>query len=140
MKTIKFLLAMGLLLSTLACNGQAKPKVVKTTTATEKIEVLYFHFTARCVTCNIVEAEAKKNVEALYPDLVKAGTISFKSLDIEDKTTGPLAKKHKVYGQSLLIVKGSKKEDITNDGFLYARSNPEKFKKKIKETIDEFLN
>jgi hypothetical protein len=140
MKTVKFFLALSLLLSTVACNGQTKPKVAKATNATDKIEVLYFHFTARCLTCNTVEAETKKSLEALYPEQMKSGKITFTSLNVEEKSTEPIAKKHKVYGQNLIVVKGNKRFDLTNDGFLYARSNPDKFKKKIKETVDELLN
>lgn len=134
MRIIKIFIIMTLFLSEVACNGQTQQ--AKPTATSDKIEVYYFHFTARCLTCNTVESETKKNIETLYPELLKAGKISFKSLNLDEKSTEPIAKKLKVYGQTLLIVKGNKHIDLTNEAFLYARSNPEKFKQIMKDKID----
>ncbi len=99
-----------------------------------KVEVYYFHMTARCVTCKTVEQQAKASIESLY-----GNKVSFKSLNLEEPTSKEIAKKLKVSGQSLLIVKGEKQINITNQGFMYAKSNPEKFKSVIKENIDPLL-
>lgn len=129
MKTIKFILSLALLLPMVAFSqGNAK-----------KVEVYYFHNTSRCVTCQTVEAEAKQNIETLYPDFVKKGDMSFASLNLEEENGKSLAKKLGVSGQTLLLVRGEKKVDITNEGFLYARTNPAKFKKIIKEKVDKLL-
>lgn len=136
MNPIKFLITLVFVLTTLSCNGQTNP-TTKKAEKTGKIEVYYFHFTARCVTCKTLEAEAKKDVETLYPKLFKKGMISFQSVNLDEKTGEALADKLKVNGQTLLIVKGKKQVNITNEGFLYARSNPKKFKEIIKEKIDE---
>ncbi|MCK9305070.1 MAG: nitrophenyl compound nitroreductase subunit ArsF family protein [Bacteroidales bacterium] len=99
-----------------------------------KVDVYYFHFTARCVTCKAVEEQAKANVQSLYGEKVR-----FSSVNIEEESGKELAKKLKVSGQALLIVKGKKQINITNQGFMYAKSNPEKFKSIIKENIDPLL-
>jgi len=44
-----------------------------------------------------------------------------------------------VSGQTLLIVSGDIKINITNEAFMYARSKPEKLKQVIKEKIDPLL-
>jgi hypothetical protein len=44
-----------------------------------------------------------------------------------------------VSGQTLLLVKGSKQVNLTNEAFLYAVTNPEKYKAIIKEKVDELL-
>ena len=44
-----------------------------------------------------------------------------------------------VSGQSLFIIEGDTKINITNEGFLNARSNPDKLKQIIKEKIDPLL-
>jgi len=36
-----------------------------------------------------------------------------------------------------LVVKGNKKVNLTNEGFMYARTNPKKFKSIIKEKVDK---
>lgn len=138
MKTIRFLLVLAILLPSIAGNGQNKA-VNKTAAKTEKIEVYYFHFTARCVTCRTLEAEAKKDAETLYPELTKTGKISFQSINLDDKSSEALARKLKVSGQTLLIVKGNKQINLTNEGFLYCRSDAAKFKAIIKEKIDSLL-
>jgi hypothetical protein len=138
MKTIRFLLTLAILLPFFVCNGQNKT-TTKPTAKTEKIEVYYFHFTTRCVTCRTLEAEAKKDAETLYPKLAKAGKITFQSINLDDKSSDALARKLKVSGQTLLIVKGNKQINLTNEGFLYCRSDAAKFKAIIKEKMDSLL-
>jgi len=100
----------------------------------EKVEVYYFHMTARCVTCKTVEAEAKADVQALY-----GGKVSFQAINLDDASSKEIAEKLKVPGQALLIVKGKQIVNITNEGFMYARKDPAKFKSVIKEKVDAFL-
>jgi len=95
--------------------------------------------TTRCVTCKAVESEARKNIDILYPDLVKKGKISFTVLNIEEPTGKVMGERLGVSGQALLIVKGDQKINITNEGFLYALSKPEKFKEIIKDKIDPLI-
>ena len=104
-----------------------------------KIEAYYFHFTSRCVTCKAVEAQAKEDLEKLYPEQVKKGTITFQAINLDDASSTAIAEKLKVSGQSLLLVKGSKQINITNEGFMYARNNPDKFKAVIKAKVDELI-
>ncbi len=94
------------------------------------INVYYFHFTRRCVTCNSVEKVAKESIKELYGDKV-----GFYSLNLEDEKGKSLAKKLNVTGQTLLIVKGDEKTNITNSAFMNARTKPEKLKSKINKII-----
>ena len=80
-----------LLLSGVSCNAQTDKKQQIVTAAGNDVEVYYFHMTTRCVTCKTIEAEARRNVEMLYPEQFKAGKISFTALNIEEpagKATG----------------------------------------------------
>jgi len=106
---------------------------------TEKVEVLYFHFTRRCVTCQAVEAESKKAIEALYSAQMKAGKITFASVNLDDTKSEALAERCKVEGQALLVISGAKRVDLTDQGFMYARSKPEKLKVELKRVIDPML-
>jgi DNA-binding XRE family transcriptional regulator len=108
-----------------------------TVTKTADIEVYYFHNTRRCATCNAVEQVTRETLEEGYPEQMKSGVISFQSLNIEEGETEALAKKLGVSGQTLLIVKGDKKTDLTNDAFMYARTKPDKLKEKVKNAIDQ---
>jgi hypothetical protein len=137
----KFFL-MSLVLMTLvdiSCNAQTNQKPASPVTTNGDVEVYYFHMTTRCVTCKTVEAEARKNVEMLYADKVKAGNISFTSLNLEEATGKSMGEKLGVNGQTLLIVNGDQKINITNEGFLYAVSQPQKFTEVMKAKIDPLL-
>lgn len=137
MKTIKIMLVLAFLLPlvSLAQNNQTGTK----TASTDQIEVYYFHLTSRCITCKTVEAEAKQNIENLYPEMVKQGKMSFQSINLEDASSKVLAEKLQISGQTLLLVKGFTQINLTNEGFMYARTNPEKFKTILKKKVDTLL-
>jgi hypothetical protein len=139
MKTIKIILTLALFLPIITF-AQSKNSVSSQTAFSNKVEAYYFHFTVRCETCRTVEAEAKQDIETLYPGMVKNGEMSFQAINLDDASSKAIAEKLKVSGQSLLLVKGDKQINITNEGFLYARTNPEKFKTIIKEKVDGLLN
>jgi len=131
--------ALIVMMGSMSCNAQGAKKQGVKAVASAKVEVYYFHFTRRCMTCNAVEAESKKAIEALYPALVKSGKISFKGLNLDDESSKSLAKKCGAEGQSLLVMSGNKRIDLTSQGFMYARSNPEKLKAELKNAIDPMI-
>lgn len=134
MKKIMMLnFALVMIMGSWSCNAQTDKKE-STTNASTKVEAYYFHYNARCYTCKNVEAKAKESIESLYGDKV-----SFQSVNLEDISGKTLAEKLKVGGQTLMVVKGDTKIILTNEGFMYANSNPEKFKAIIKEKVDPLL-
>lgn len=98
------------------------------------VKAYYFHATRRCVTCQAVETVTKEALKEYY-----GGKVIFQSIDRDEDSKNPLIKKYKVNGQTLLIVKGDKTVNLTNDAFLNARTNPDKLKAKIKSTIDPMI-
>lgn len=98
------------------------------------VEVYYFHYTRRCATCNAVEDVAKAAINELY-----AEKVSFASINLDEKKGEAIGQKLKVSGQTLLIVAGATKINITNEAFMNARSKPEKLKALIKEKIDPLI-
>jgi len=140
MKTYKLIITLLLIASFSACTGQPSKKEVKTSdNNSDKIEAYYFHFTARCTTCKTIEASAKENLETLYPNQVKQGLITFQSINLDEASSKSLAEKLGVSGQTLLLVKGNQKINLTNEGFMYAVVKPEKFKEIINEKVDGLL-
>jgi hypothetical protein len=124
----------------ISCNSQGNQKPPQTVAQTGgDIEVYYFHNTIRCVTCKTVEAEARKNLDLLYTEKVKKGEVTFTALNLEEGTGKTIAEKLGVNSQTLLIVNGNQKINITNEGFLYAVSQPEKFKEIMKSKIDPLI-
>jgi hypothetical protein len=107
--------------------------------AAKKVEVYYFHFTRRCMTCNNVEKVSKEAVEKQFPDKVKTGEVSFKSVNLEEKEGEALGEKYKIEGQTLVVISGDKRVDLTDKGFLWANDSPEKLKAEIKKAVEGLL-
>jgi hypothetical protein len=104
-----------------------------------KIEVYYFHFTRRCMTCNNVEKVSKEAVDKQFPEQVKKGEITFKSVNLDEKEGEAIGAKYKIEGQTLIIISGSKKVDLTDKGFMYANNSPEKLKAEIRKAIEGMM-
>lgn len=100
-------------------------------TETSDVEAYYFHFTRRCETCKAVEQVSSDALKELY-----GNKIMLKSIDLDEKGNEALAKKLGIEGQTLLVVKGTKKVELTNDGFMYAMTNPDKLKAKLKSAVE----
>ena len=140
MQAIRFFFAFLFIVPVISCTAQSSDKqAAASDNSTDKIEAYYFHFSARCVTCKTIEASAKENLETLYPNQFKQGLITFQSVNLEEAPTKHLAEKLGVSGQTLLIVKGDTKINLTNEGFMYAVVKPEKFKEIINEKVDGLM-
>jgi hypothetical protein len=105
----------------------------------DDIQVYYFHNTKRCATCNAVEDETLMALELFYKENIEAGTIEFTSLNLEEEEGETMAQALQVSGQTLLIVKGETRVNLTNDGFMNARTNPTKFHEILRTQIDLLL-
>lgn len=131
-------MALFMLLGSFACNAQTKKTVEAKVSEADKVEVYYFHFTRRCMTCNAVEKESKVALETLYPKQMEAGTITFVEVNLDEDGSKAIAEKVKASGQALLVIKGDQRIDLTSQGFMNAR-NPEKLQQEIKKAIDPLL-
>jgi hypothetical protein len=140
MKTYRLFIALLLMTPFFACTAQPSKKEAKGSASnSDKIEAYYFHFTARCTTCRTIEASTKENLEKLYPNQVNQGLITFQSVNLDEDSSKPLAEKLGVSGQTLLLVKGDQKINLTNEGFMNAVVKPEKFQEIINEKVDGLL-
>lgn len=145
MKMLKpSLLTLFVAIALFSCNAQ-KPAEQKAedqkseTVISEDLQIYYFHNTKRCATCNAVEDETKVALEMFYEDNMKDGTMNFTSLNLEDEEGEKMAQSLQVSGQTLLIVKGDSRVNLTNEGFMNARTNPTKFHEILKAQIDPLL-
>ena len=126
MKKIIIVLGMILLVGSINVDAQ--------TSAKSDVEAYYFHATHRCATCQAVESVTIEALKEYYGEKV-----SFQSINREKESDNPMIEKYKISGQTLLIIKGDKVVNLTNDAFMNARSNPDKFKAKIKSTVDSMI-
>jgi hypothetical protein len=136
MKLIHFLTIAFIAVSmNFSCTAQAnKNEKEETTVKAENVKVFYFHYTRRCVTCNTVEDVAKEAVDELY-----GGNVIFDTFNLDEADGKQKAEEIGISGQTLIIVSGENKINITNEGFMNARTNPEKLKQIIKDKIDPLL-
>jgi len=130
-------LVLALLISN-NCEAQTEVKASDDQVIKPDIEVYYFHFSRRCNTCVSVEKNTQLSLEKLYPEQLKSGTYIFQAVNLDETESEALAKRLGVSAQTLLIVHGDKKTDITGDGFMYY-NNEEKLQSIIKKSIEDLL-
>jgi hypothetical protein len=137
---LSFVFVIGLLSSNAQCCAKATPscETGKTTMVQAQsntdVKAYYFHATRRCATCEAVESVTKDALKEYYGDKVV-----FTSINNEKEKDNSLIEKYKISGQTLLIIKGDKVVNLTNDAFMNARTKPDKLKAKIKATIDSMI-
>lgn len=137
MKRIFFIALWAVLTATqFSCNAQNGSKAASQQSVAAKVVVYYFHFTRRCNTCLSVEENAKKAVESLYADKVKSGEYAFTVINLDDDSSKAIAEKLGVGGQTLLVVCGTNKIDITDKGFMNAH-DLEKMKVEVKKAVGD---
>ena len=134
MKMINVLL-IGLLLvgQSFIFSAQSADKETSVSNA-KNVEVYYFHMTRRCPTCQAVGSVTKEALQEYY-----GGKVPFSEYNLEEDSGEKKGRDMEVSGQSLLIVKGATKINLTSEGFMYARTNPDKLKSLIKEKVDSLL-
>ncbi|TRX70969.1 nitrophenyl compound nitroreductase subunit ArsF family protein [Carboxylicivirga sp. M1479] len=141
LKQSAFVLTLAALVAfTTACNSKAKKSDSESSTAlqtatvidTSVVNVVYFHATRRCATCEAVESVTKETLAEVYK-----GKVNFISINREHEKE--LAKQYKVDWQTLLVLKGEQQINLTNEAFLNARTKPEKLKALLQSSIDSML-
>ena len=98
------------------------------------VKMYYFHFKTRCETCRAVESEAQQDVQLLFGDDVK-----FTAVNLDEKDGEETGKKLGVNSQMLLVVKGDTRINLTNEGFMYALTDPDKLRDIIEEKIKPLM-
>lgn len=136
MKTLKilFLAILAFSMNTSCYSQSSKNEDKSTTVSNDNVEVYYFHTSRRCATCQAVESVSKEAIAEIYGEKV-----SFTPYNLDDTKGKEKGAEVGVSGQTLLIVSGDTKINITNEGFMYARANPDKLKEIIKTNIDPLL-
>ncbi len=98
------------------------------------VEVLYMHGKQRCVTCVAIGTEAEAVIKELGNDKVVMRSVDFSTPEGEK-----IADRYEISSSSIIVVKGSKVDNLTAIGFQYAKNNPDQFKKSLRESIQKML-
>ena len=143
MKTFRLILALFVDIAPLYCLFRHSHRQKKLRNLIQviliKLKLTTFTSLPDVLPAELLRLKAKENLETLYPNQFKQGLITFQSVNLEEALNKPLAEKLGVSGQTLLIVKGDQKINLTNEGFMYAVVKPEKFKEIINEKVDGLL-
>jgi hypothetical protein len=130
-------LAFGLIMLTANVNAQTTNEKM-----TDKIEVIDFHSTHRCITCNAIEMHTRYTLKKYFADELKSGKITFQVINVEKEKNYKLAEKFEASGTSLfmnVIAKGKEKKiDLTQFAFMKGREKNE-FMTGLKEKIEKEL-
>ncbi|MHC1708134.1 MAG: nitrophenyl compound nitroreductase subunit ArsF family protein [Bacteroidales bacterium] len=133
---MKRIAAVLLIFFALAANAMAQTK-------SDFVEVIYFHRTNRCNTCQSIEKVTSDLLKKDYKKEMQSGSVVFHSIDYQLDTSNIQVKKYNVEGPTLLVVTHSKKKenifDLTEIAFENALSSPALLRKEIAERIDVFF-
>lgn len=131
------------ILGFVACTGNAQNKDQSAAQDKNIIQVIDFHSTKRCLTCNAIEKQSRETIEKNFKDEFVDGTIIFKTVNIDEDANVQLAEEFEAPGTSLFInilVDGqSEKVDLTQFAFMNARSNKDKFEKGLVTELEKAL-
>jgi len=135
MKRIIFSLTFLVCLSLMSSEVSAQ----KNTTNNSSVEVLYFHSKQRCMTCRAIEKVTRDALSQYFAKEMKAGKVKFRVIDISLPQNEKIAEKYQVTWSSLYINqwKGRKEQvnNLTEQAFANARTNPDKFKSIVRQKV-----
>jgi len=135
--TILSILTISLLF--VSCKGKAQENQTTSINTTNKIEVIDFYGTHRCVTCKAIEASAKYTVDTYFADEPK---VVFKTVNVDDDANYKMAESFEATGTALFlnVIKDGKEThiDLTDFGFSKGRDQ-EEFSKELKSKIENEL-
>lgn len=143
MKNHMFTLSIIFILGLASCDGNAQNNNQSTEKDENVIQVIDFHSTKRCLTCNAIEKQSLETIEKNFKNELGAGTIIFKTVNIDEEANFKLAEEFEASGTSLFInilVDGqSEKVDMTQFAFMNARNDSEKFEKGLVNELQKAL-
>lgn len=106
-----------------ACSPQDKSKTMNAVSdnGINRVEVIDFFGTRRCVTCEAIEANAKYTVEHFFAAEVANGTLTFKTVLVDEESNYDIAERFEATGTALFlnVIKEGKEThiDLTDFGF-----------------------
>lgn len=140
MKKLSLLvLVIGLLFS---CKEKASKEVSKVEQLTNQIEVIDFHSTHCCMTCNAIEANTKYTLDTYFSKELADQKISFQTVNVDEEANVKIAEKFEATGTSLflnVIVDGKETQiDLTEFAFM-SGNNQEEFSNELKSKLETEL-
>ena len=142
MKQFTLFMVLAISFMLFSCNSNSQDKQSASKTSINKIEVLNFHSTHRCMTCNAISENTKYTLETYFAKEIKSGKITLQSINVDYDENYDLAEKFEASGTSLflnIIINGKETIiDQTNLAFSKGRDK-EAFSLTLKKKIETQL-
>ena len=139
---IKVLAAFTIAFMFVSCTGNAQNNSSNQKVSGNKIEVIDFYSTHRCMTCNAIEASTKYTLDTFFADELKSGKITFKTVNVDKDENYPMAEKFEATGTALFlnVIVDGKETQINLTDFAFMKGNEqEEFAKELKLKIEKEL-
>ncbi len=140
----KFNILMLVLVSSLiiSCNEKAKKENSVDEKLTNKIEVIDFHSTHRCMTCNAIEANTRYTLETYFSEAMENNKVTLQIINVDLEENYQISEKFEATGTALflnVIIDGKETAyDLTEFAFMNG-NNQEIFSKELKIKLDSAL-
>lgn len=142
MKNISVLVITVISVILFSCSDKAKKIEEISEKIANKIEVIDFHSTHRCMTCNAIESSAKYTLETYFSDELKNGNVTFQVVNVDDEKNYKLAEKFEATGTALFlnVIVNGKETQIDLTEFAFTKGNDqEAFSTELKAKLEAEL-
>lgn len=143
MKYLSNLFAIALLFGFSACNSNAQTNSNANTPKAAVVEVIDFHNTHRCMTCQTIEDKTQAALQQKFPEAIAQGQLVFKTVNVDLKENYDIAEAFEAAGTALFVhvLKDgrSEKTDLTNFAFMNATSDDGQFEVGLIEEVEKAL-
>ena len=144
MQKLMILLSFTLATFLISSNGNAQTDEQSSKVTNNMIQVLDFHSTHRCATCNAIEKRTKEALNEYFKKEMDNGTVTFQTINVDKKENFEISEEFEAFGTSLYlnILKdgNSEKIDLTDFAFTYARDDDDSFEKGFVKEMNKALN
>ncbi len=142
MKKLSILLITAVSVVLFSCNGKTQKKEEIKDKVANKVEVIDFHSTHRCMTCNAIESSTKYTLDTYFSEELKNENITFQVVNVDEEENYKIAKKFEATGTALflnVIVDGKETQiDLTEFAFMKG-NDQEAFSNELKSKIEAAL-
>lgn len=112
-------------------------------TSVNRVDVIYFHPTQRCVTCWCFEQHVNSVMDKYFQDAISSGKLTYKVLNLQEPGNAAIATKYGAVGSQLfvnVIIKGVDNiEDIQSIWNWKCANDPRGFELKVSDVIEKGL-
>jgi len=103
MKKQSILVTMIICIVLFSCKDKAQTETSVVNKVVNKVEVIDFHSTHRCMTCNAIEANTKYTLNKFFPEELKNENITFQVINVDDEENYKIAEKFEAMGTALFL-------------------------------------